>query len=167
MTMTKKQQIAVFAAMILTSALVSAATVFGGIWLVKQSHEQANADSWVEDSPLAFLTDDPDQAFQPSFHPLEKVVLSIKGKRQSHFVMLGLAVETRRPQRITNINDYMPVVRNALLKLFSDKTYEDLRQDGAIEQLQNEIKQTVLLAFQKTDIVRDIDDVLLTKYVVQ
>ena len=84
-----------------------------------------------------------------------------------NFVMLGLAVETRRPQRITNINDYMPVVRNALLKLFSDKTYEDLRQDGAIEQLQNEIKQTVLLAFQKTDIVRDIDDVLLTKYVVQ
>ena len=58
-------------------------------------------------------------------------------------------METRRPQRIANINDYMPVVRHALLKLFSDKTYEDLRQDGAIEQLQKEIKQTVLLPFKK------------------
>ena len=165
--MTKQQMIAVFAAMILTSALVSAATVFGGIWLVKQSHQQANADSWVDDSLFGFLAEAPNQAHQPSFHALEKIVLSVKGKRQTHFVMLEVAVETRRPKRIENINDYMPVVRNALLKLFSDKTYDDLRQDGAIDQLQNEIKQTVLLAFQKTDIVRDIDDVLLTKYVVQ
>ncbi|RSD30227.1 flagellar basal body-associated FliL family protein [Vibrio pectenicida] len=165
--MTKQQMIAVFAAMILTSALVSATTVFGGIWLVKQSHQQANADSWVDDSLLGFLAEDPNRAHQPSFHALEKIVLSVKGKRQTHFVMLEVAVETRRPKRIENINDYMPVVRNALLKLFSDKTYDDLRQDGAIDQLQNEIKQTVLLAFQKTDIVRDIDDVLLTKYVVQ
>ncbi|GLT16374.1 flagellar protein LafL [Vibrio zhanjiangensis] len=165
--MTKQQLIAVFAAMILTSALVSAATVWGSLWLVNKSHQQTSADSWVESSPLAFLAQDPSQANQPSFHPLEKVVLSVQGKRQTHFVMLEVAVETRRPQRIANINDYMPVVRNALLKLFSDKTYDDLRQDGAIELLQNEIKQTVLLAFQKTDIVRDIDDVLLTKYVVQ
>ncbi|MBU2898637.1 flagellar basal body-associated FliL family protein [Vibrio hepatarius] len=165
--MTKQQMIAVFAAMILTSALVSAATVFGGIWLAKQSHQQTNTDSWVDDSLFGFLAEDPNQAHQPSFHPLEKIVLSVKGKRQTHFVMLEVAVETRRPKRIENINDYMPVVRNALLKLFSDKTYDDLRQDGAIDLLQNEIKQTVLLAFQKTDIVRDIDDVLLTKYVVQ
>ncbi|MGU3845653.1 flagellar basal body-associated FliL family protein, partial [Vibrio diabolicus] len=40
-------------------------------------------------------------------------------------------------------------------------------QAGAIDILQNEVKQTLLLAFAKTDIVREIDDVLLTKYVVQ
>ncbi|EEX31793.1 flagellar biosynthesis protein FliL [Vibrio coralliilyticus ATCC BAA-450] len=81
--------------------------------------------------------------------------------------MLEVAIETRRPERIQNIDDYMPIVRNSLLKLFSDKTYEDLHQDGAVNLLQNQVKQTVLLAFEKTDILRDIDDVLLTKYVVQ
>ncbi|MBJ4025610.1 flagellar basal body-associated FliL family protein, partial [Salmonella enterica subsp. enterica serovar Derby] len=49
----------------------------------------------------------------------------------------------------------------------SDKTFDQLQQAGAIDILQDEVKQTLLLAFAKTDIVREIDDVLLTKYVVQ
>ncbi|MDF4803838.1 flagellar basal body-associated FliL family protein, partial [Vibrio parahaemolyticus] len=73
----------------------------------------------------------------------------------------------RRPERIKDIDNYMPMVQNSLLKLFSDKTFDELQQTGAIDILQNEVKQTLLVAFAKTDIVRDIDDVLLTKYVVQ
>ncbi|WP_099607524.1 flagellar basal body-associated FliL family protein [Vibrio coralliilyticus] len=165
--MTKKQMIAVFSAMILTSALVSAATVVGGIWFLKQSGNSTNSESFFADSPLAFLTEERNPAQTPSFHSLDKIVLSVKGKRQTHFVMLEVAIETRRPERIQNIDDYMPIVRNSLLKLFSDKTYEDLHKDGAVNLLQNQVKQTVLLAFEKTDILRDIDDVLLTKYVVQ
>ncbi|MCG9678325.1 flagellar basal body-associated FliL family protein [Vibrio sp. Isolate24] len=165
--MTKQQMIALFAAMILTSALVSAATVIGGIWLIKQSGDTPQSESFFSDSPLAFLIEERQPAQTPSFHSLDKIVLSVKGKRQTHFVMLEVAIETRRPERIQNIDDYMPVVRNSLLKLFSDKTYEDLHQDGAVNLLQNQVKQTVLLAFEKTDILRDIDDVLLTKYVVQ
>ncbi|MDW1853997.1 flagellar basal body-associated protein FliL, partial [Vibrio sp. Vb0888] len=72
-----------------------------------------------------------------------------------------------RPERIKDIDNYMPMVQNSLLKLFSDKTFDELQQTGAIDILQNEVKQTLLVAFAKTDIVRDIDDVLLTKYVVQ
>ncbi|USD31724.1 MULTISPECIES: flagellar basal body-associated FliL family protein [Vibrio] len=165
--MTKQQMIALFAAMILTSALVSAATVIGGIWLIKQSGDSPQSESFFSGSPLAFLIEERQPAQTPSFHSLDKIVLSVKGKRQTHFVMLEVAIETRRPERIQNIDDYMPVVRNSLLKLFSDKTYEDLHQDGAVNLLQNQVKQTVLLAFEKTDILRDIDDVLLTKYVVQ
>ncbi|MCG6235902.1 flagellar basal body-associated FliL family protein [Vibrio furnissii] len=167
--MTKQQLITVFIMMIITSALVSAGTVFGGIWYLKQQsaqQEQPSSD-WLANSPLAFLSDTPQSPKAPSFHSLDKVVLSVKGKNQNHFLMLEIAVETRHPERIANIGDYMPVVRNSLIKLFSDKTYEDLQQDGAIEHLQNEVKLTILNAFEKTDILRDIDDVLLTKYVVQ
>ncbi|NRB69831.1 MAG: flagellar basal body-associated FliL family protein [Vibrio sp.] len=165
--MTKQQLIALFSAMVLTSALVSAATVIGGIWVLKQSGNSSHSESFFADSPLAFLAEEPHPAQTPSFHSLEKIVLSVKGKRQNHFVMLEVAIETRRPERIKNIDDYMPIVRNSLLKLFSDKTYEDLHQEGTVSLLQNQVKQAVLLAFDKTDILRDIDDVLLTKYVVQ
>ncbi|MCF6450781.1 flagellar basal body-associated FliL family protein [Vibrio sp. MMG022] len=169
--MTKQQMIALFIAMIITSALVSAATVVGGIWYINKSSEPASSESGVsaflEDSPLAFLTAEEPTSNGPSFHPLDKVVLTIKGKKQTHFVMLELAVETRRPERIKNIDNYMPMVQNSLLKLFSDKTFDELQQAGSIDILQNEVKETLLLAFAKTDIVRDIDDVLLTKYVVQ
>ncbi|WP_104040692.1 flagellar basal body-associated FliL family protein [Vibrio hyugaensis] len=165
--MTKQQMIALFIAMIITSALVSAATVVGGIWYINSASSESGVSAFLEDSPLAFLTAEEPTSNGPSFHPLDKVVLTIKGKKQTHFVMLELAVETRRPERIKNIDNYMPMVQNSLLKLFSDKTFDELQQAGSIDILQNEVKETLLLAFAKTDIVRDIDDVLLTKYVVQ
>ncbi|ELA7832091.1 flagellar basal body-associated FliL family protein [Vibrio sp. Vb2658] len=166
--MTKQQMIALFIAMIITSALVSAVTIMGGIWyLNKHAQESPDSGSLIEDSPLSFLVTEQPTSKGPSFHPLDKVVLTVKGKKQTHFVMLELAIETRRPERIKEIDEYMPMVQNSLLKLFSDKTFDQLQQAGAIDILQNEVKQTLLLAFAKTDIVREIDDVLLTKYVVQ
>ncbi|ACY53853.1 flagellar basal body-associated FliL family protein [Vibrio diabolicus] len=166
--MTKQQMIALFIAMIITSALVSAATIMGGIWyLNKHAQESPDSGSLIDDSPLSFLVTEEPTSKGPSFHPLDKVVLTVKGKKQTHFVMLELAIETRRPERIKDIDEYMPMVQNSLLKLFSDKTFDELQQAGAIDILQNEVKQTLLLAFAKTDIVREIDDVLLTKYVVQ
>ena len=169
--MTKQQMIALFIAMIITSALVSAATVVGGIWYLNKSSESSSSESsvsnFLEDSPLAFLTSEQPATKGPRFHPLDKVVLTIKGKKQTHFVMLELAVETRRPERIKDIDAYMPMIQNSLLKLFSDKTFDELQQAGAIDTLQSEVKETLLFAFAKTDFVRDIDDVLLTKYVVQ
>ena len=166
--MTKQQMIALFIAMIITSALVSAVTIMGGIWyLNKHAQESPDSGSLIEDSPLSFLVTEQPTSKGPSFHPLDKVVLTVKGKKQTHFVMLELAIETRRPERIKEIDEYMPMVQNSLLKLFSDKTFDQLQQAGAIDILQDEVKQTLLLAFAKTDIGREIDDVLLTKYVVQ
>lgn len=169
--MTKSQMIALFIAMIITSALVSGATMVGGIWYLHKQSGSETSDSginaFLENSPLAFLTSEQPTQEGPNFHPLDKVVLTVKGKKQTHFVMLELAIETRRPERIKNIDNYMPMVQNSLLKLFSDKTFDELQQAGSIDIIQKEVKETLISAFAKTDIVRDIDDVLLTKYVVQ
>ncbi len=167
--MPKKQLLALVLSVVITSALVSAGTLVGGMWMLSQSSKSEENSRWLDETPLAFLTEkkQPAKDTKPSFHSLEKVVLSVKGKKQSHFVMLEVAIETRQPERVRAIDSYMPVVRNSLLKLFSDKTYETLSEHGAVNQLQEEVKQSILLAFADTDIVRDIDDILLTKYVVQ
>ncbi|MGU3842425.1 flagellar basal body-associated FliL family protein, partial [Vibrio diabolicus] len=124
--MTKQQMIALFIAMIITSALVSAATIMGGIWyLNKHAQESPDSGSLIDDSPLSFLVTEEPTSKGPSFHPLDKVVLTVKGKKQTHFVMLELAIETRRPERIKDIDEYMPMVQNSLLKLFSDKTFDE------------------------------------------
>ena len=139
--MTKQQMIALFIAMIITSALVSAATIMGGIWyLNKHAQESPDSGSLIDDSPLSFLVTEEPTSKGPSFHPLDKVVLTVKGKKQTHFVMLELAIETRRPERIKDIDEYMPMVQSSLLKLFSDKTFDELQQAGAIDILQNEVK---------------------------
>ncbi|CZF84167.1 flagellar basal body-associated FliL family protein [Grimontia marina] len=166
--MTKQQLLVFSGAMIVTSALVSAGTVMGGLWYMQNQQQTETVEqSLFEKFSLPFLFEQDEPKNGPSFHELEKIVLSVKGNRQTHFVMLELAVETRHPDRIASIDDYMPVVQNALLRLFANKHYDDLQQDGAIDTLQKEVKDTLLLAFAKTDLVRDIDDVLLTKYVVQ
>ncbi|UUM32302.1 flagellar basal body-associated FliL family protein [Vibrio japonicus] len=163
--MTKPQMISMFFAMIITSALVSAGTLAGGIWWLTKSGEGLSLTS----SPLAFLSENqPEEEYKgPSFHPLDKLVLTVKGKKQTHFVMLELAIETRRLERIQQIDSYMPMIQNEMLKLFSDKTFDELQQTGAIDVLQGEVKETLLKAFEKTNLVHDIEDVLLTKYVVQ
>lgn len=159
--------------MLLSSAIISASTVFGGILYLQHTAKTETGDESLFSSfkmPAFFAEEEEEEeevSKSPSFHPLEKIVLSIKGNNQTHFVMLELAIETRNPERMAAIDNYMPVIQNALLKLFADKHYNDLQEDGAIENLQSEVKSTLITAFNKTGLVQDIDDVLLTKYVVQ
>lgn len=160
--MTKQNYAFIFFTMLLTSIVVSAGTFTGTVWYMKK-HNSFNLSEIVGN----FSFQDETRSEQPSFHSLDKLVLSVKGQRQTHFVMLELALETHQPERIKNIDNYMPVVRNSLLKLFSNKTYEQLQNQPTIDSLQEEVKETLLTAFADTHLARDIDDVLLTKYVVQ
>lgn len=161
--MTKKQITTLLFASLLISVIASALTFSGTVWYMK-NHRQFNLDEML--TSFSFQTEEA-PSDQPVFHSLDKLVLSVKGNRQTHFVMLELAIATYQPERIKNIDNYMPVVRNALLKLFSNKTYEELQNQPTIDALQEEVKQTLLTAFADTHIARDIDDVLLTKYVIQ
>lgn len=160
--MTKKNIAFMFFTLLLTSVVVSAITFTGAVWYMK-NHD--NFDFGDLASNLSFQKEE--RPVHPSFHSLDKLVLSVKGQRQTHFVMLELALKTSQPEQIKVIDNYMPVVRNSLLKLFSNKTYEQLQSQSTIDVLQDEVKQTLLNAFADTQLAHAIDDVLLTKYVVQ
>ncbi len=164
--MTIKQLVVMFIMTIVTSALVTAGTLFGTVWYLTHSDNVNQKDKSFLAS-LPFMQESKPKAQPAIFHPLDKVVLSVKGRKQTHFVMLEIAIETHDPKVATAIDNYMPVIRNALLKLFSHKVYEDLYGDNVIVQLQKEVKQSVLNAFMQNDEIRGIDDVLLTKFVVQ
>ncbi|GAB6261793.1 flagellar basal body-associated FliL family protein [Photobacterium sp. CCB-ST2H9] len=157
--MTQRNLVLIIIIMLITSVLVAAASVGGTLWYVK-SHQGQGGNS------ISLPFSQPDN-LDPVFHPLEKLVLSVKGERQTHFIMMELALETRRPEAIEGIDNFMPVVRNALLKLFSNKTYEELQNQRTIDELQEEVKSTLLDAFGKTRYAHAIDNVLLTKYVIQ
>ncbi|PWI33014.1 flagellar protein [Vibrio albus] len=160
--MTKRNTIMIFVAMLLTCLTVSAATVAGTVWYM-QNQNKLDFKSVL--SRLSLSDNKPED--KPTFHSLEKLVLGVKGKQQTHFIMLEIAVKTHKPEQIKAIDGYMPLVRNALLRLFSNKAYEDLQAQREIDTLQNEVKATLLTAFADTHFVQDIDDVILTKYVIQ
>ncbi|MGF1774414.1 flagellar basal body-associated FliL family protein [Vibrio maritimus] len=158
--MNKKQFLSLFATCVVTSALVSGGTVAGAMWYL-------NSPSTLSDGQFSFLESEPKPSAGPKFHALDNVIVSVRGKKQTHFVMLELALETRHIERLEFANDYMPKVRHAMLNLFSQKRYEDLHGADALDQLQREVKASVMTAYADTQLNRDIDDVLLTKFVIQ
>ncbi|CAE6951897.1 Controls the rotational direction of flagella during chemotaxis [Vibrio sp. B1FLJ16] len=95
--MSKKQLLAVVISVAITSVLVSAGTFIGGLWFLTHSNQSGENKEWLEGTPLSFLTESTpaSKETESSFHSLEKIVLSVKGKKQSHFVMLEVAIETR------------------------------------------------------------------------
>ena len=106
--MTKKQMIVLFALMVFTSFIVSATTIIGGVWYLK--HTSQNTSEFWSQSPLSFLSQEKTTVIPPTFHELDKVVLSVKVKRQPHFFMLEIAIETRRPARIHTIYHFIPLL---------------------------------------------------------
>ena len=89
--MTKKQMIVLFALMVFTSFIVSATTIIGGVWYLK--HTSQNTSEFWSQSPLSFLSQEKTTVIPPTFHELDKVVPRVKGKRQTNFVMLELALK--------------------------------------------------------------------------
>ena len=92
--MTKKSYTLMFFTMLLTSVIVSAGTFTGAVWYMK-NHNSFDLSEMV--GSLSFQEET--RSEQSSFHSLDKLVLSVKGQRQTHFVMLELAVETHQPER--------------------------------------------------------------------
>ncbi|EAR57279.1 LafF [Photobacterium sp. SKA34] len=161
--MTNKKTFTNLLIILLISIIVAVVTFSATLWYSQQNKSSANTNTWF----TTLFQSEPKATAQPAFHPLDKVIVSVKGERQSHYVMIELAVQTHYPERMKQIDSYMPLVRNALLKMFSKKKYEELQNQQSIDQLQQEVKQTLTAAFANTTFARDIDDVLFTKYVIQ
>ena len=147
--MSKKKLFMIVLIMIGLSIFVSVLSIYGTLQL-KQSQ-------WFSSS----------NTNAPSYHSLDKVIISVKGKRQTHYVMMEIAIENNDPEKMKEIDNYMPVIRNTLLKMFSEKTYEQLQEESDIDKLQKELKSTLLQELSEQSFVSNIKNVLLTKYVIQ
>ncbi len=182
----KNTNILLLSSSILVTSLFSSALTIGGVWYLLQTFPQyAPQSSGIQNtnnqphidknqtntnfSLSSFFSEENDsnQPKSPQFHTLEKLVFSVKGKRQNHLVMVRVALQTHNPELVSDIDNYMPIVQNELFKLFSEKKREDVEKSGAFSEIQQEIKDTLLTRFSHTTFVDHIDDVLLTKLVVQ
>ena len=160
--MSKRELIILISAIGLSCLLTAGACLF-----VIKSYDVSSGSFSMPKILEIFKTDENKVASKASYHNLEKFVLSIKGKRQTHYVMLEMAIKTYHQDKIKAIDEYMPVIRNALLKLFHHKNYEQLYGENNVDTLQKEVHQTLIIAFGDDEITQYIDAVLFTKYVIQ
>ena len=153
------KKVAIFAIGATVYSLATAGLVFAAL----HYHQPWKVDSNLQ-LPKAELTA---QAQGPiDYYPIDKQVISIKGERnRSHILMLEITIASRQAEKMEFLEASMPLIKNALLFQFGDLSYEDLVNNHNVTSLQGLVKDAVVRA--AGDKQKVIDDVFLTKYIIQ
>ncbi|MGF1739290.1 flagellar basal body-associated FliL family protein [Photobacterium satsumensis] len=101
------------------------------------------------------------------FMNLDKFVITIDGEERTHYLMLELALKTNSSKAHDQLIEFKPLARNVLLKMFSQSTFEELRQMNEIDRLQTEVLGQLRLAMALNGYAHQIEEVLFTKLVLQ
>lgn len=147
----------IIAAVVLIVALAGA----GGWWYFQQQAKHVEAEVIPEAVPPAALVK------KPVFLPLDKFVVSISGEDRLHYLMLELSIMSYSQEQLDLVEEYLPVVRNAIISLLSEQHYNDLAQPGVIKPLQVALREKVQTVMNDMASSNGIDQVLITKMVIQ
>lgn len=101
------------------------------------------------------------------FMPLDKFVISLNGDERMHYLLLELDIKTMSERAHEELHDYRPIVNNVLLKMFSQTSYEEMREMDDIEELQRKVKAHLTSTLAQNGYQHGITDVLFTKLVLQ
>ncbi|WP_394242723.1 flagellar basal body-associated FliL family protein [Vibrio astriarenae] len=104
---------------------------------------------------------------QVHFMSLDKFVISLNGEERMHYLLLELDLKTMNNVAHEELLAFRPVVNNVLLKMFSQMSYEEMREMDDIEALQLQVKSKLTNTLQKNGYQHAISDVLFTKLVLQ
>ena len=105
---------------------------------------------------------------KPLFKPLEKFVISLESDTSSNYLMLELALVTHDPSQMEIYDNLKPVIRNAMVQFFSHRNVDQVRKDlQQIEQLQQALRNKLTATISNYGYQPALDEVLVTKVVLQ
>lgn len=94
---------------------------------------------------------------------IEEFIVNIISEGENHYVKASLALELSGEETVEEVNKRMPQIRDAILLLIGNKTFEELQDLQGKKQLKAELKAKIN-AFLQTGRVKAI---YLTDFVVQ
>lgn len=148
----------IIAAVVLVIALAGA----GGWWYFQQQAKSlAMAVEVKPQVPVAALVK------KPVFLELKKFVVSVPGDDRLHYLMMEMSVMSYNQDELDKLQDYLPVIRNAVITLLSKQHYNDLTQLGVMEPLQIALRDKLRRVMNDMASSNGIDQVLITKMVIQ
>lgn len=105
---------------------------------------------------------------KPLFKPLEKIVVGVGAGRSQRYMMLEMSLVSHDPRIEEQSGELKPVIYNAVLKYFSQHSYEKAREEiRDIESLQTSLLAKVVETAQGYGYPLPIEKLLLTKVVIQ
>jgi flagellar protein FliL len=102
------------------------------------------------------------------YRPLEPALLgNIEGPGRIRFVQVGVVLAIRDPKVVEAVDRHGPVIRNDLIMLLSDKTYEQLNTAEGKETTRLEMLETIRNVLERNTGDPGIESIYFTSFVMQ
>ena len=104
----------------------------------------------------------------PLFKPMERLIISLEGAAEPHYLVLELVLVTHVAADLTSFDELTPLIRNAMVQYFSNRS-----EDAVKTELQNiaALQASILAKLQTTldgyGYKTHLDEILITKVLVQ
>lgn len=127
-------------------------------------------DRWVSDGWAALFesTPEPEPVTEPQFQPLEQFVIGLPGAERNHYMVLELALMSRRPNQVALWEGVLPALRNTTLTYFSGFDHEQVQEQlQDMSRFEQELQTALNQRLESYDYAPSVEAVLITKLVIQ
>lgn len=104
---------------------------------------------------------------KPQFLAMPRFVVSLEGGARLHYLMLELSLMSYDEDKIKQMEEMMPVLRNSVVKLLNNKRFDELSQAGQLPALEEEIRIALQGRMNEMTGGKGVERVLITKMVIQ
>ena len=153
-----RQKLVVMVAAVLVLLLAGGAAWYFLVYKKAEAARQAEASK-----AAAIAKTVPEEAQIGPMVEIKEFVVNIIGQDVSHYVKASMSLELDREATLDEVNKRMPQIRDAILLLIGNKTYEELQDIQGKNQVKAEVKSKIN-SFLKTG---KVNNVYLTDFVVQ
>ncbi|MCL1979466.1 MAG: flagellar basal body-associated FliL family protein [Proteobacteria bacterium] len=152
--------------LIITATVVLIALLAGGgyYFLVLKPKQEALLSKQQEESKAAALIKPvPEEAKIGPMVEIKEFIVNIIGTDAPHYVKASLSLELDKDRAVDEVNKRMPQIRDAILLIIGNKTFEELQDIQGKNQVKAELKSKIN-SFLRTG---KINNIYLTDFVVQ
>jgi flagellar protein FliL len=145
---------------ILGGLLLVGGTAYGTLMFVQHS---SLYNHWFSAQPDKLTL-----SAKPLFKPMDKFVITLEGEDGLHYLMLEVSLVTHDSRQLDVFTELTPVLRNAVVHLFSRRSNQQVNADlRDLDKLQLQLAEKLRATLQNYGEEPALDDVLITKVVVQ
>lgn len=159
---TKKLILAVVATLVIFGAVLGILN-FMGIFSFGQPVPASTEPVEGEEQVEAIVTDGPPLFF--TLYPDMLVNFTVDGK--AHFLKVSIDVMSRNEVAIKGVEEYHPVMRNNILKLFQQVDYKTVHGPTGMESMQAIALEEIKRILKSYSVNNEIEGVFFTSFVVQ
>ena len=142
--------------LILVTALLTGGVVAGVLYFVLGGDgSEVNQVAVETRKPLTYVTLEPE------------LLGNIDGPGRIRFVQVGVVLALRDPKVMEAVDRYNPVIRNDLIMLLSDKTYEELNSAQGKEATRQQMLETIRSVLERNTGVPGVESLYFTSFVMQ